>query len=1071
MIMKKITALLYRKTPWIIFLVCFCFAQSALAKSGEQENWYQFQWPTVSTETSLVTIPVKDGWSFDNDSNVISQIEEDLELDTGQELANNTEWDTSQYDVLHYISDKIYILIKFDDTRMGTFLVEHDLRGKRTDFLWLGLQGTPHNNYNRGIRAQSLIINENKEIFTRHPSWIEKSNDIFEKEWEYGIVRSSELDDRETDYQFTDFCISPTGNIFVGVHYPSVLEYAGGEPTPANNKVFIISQSGELISKFPETNSTSTAPGFFGKIVGMGVMPNGNLLLYDDSGSLHLFSENGEFIKRKTDITTSSTERSFALSKTGRIYLAGQIYDQDFEIVPSTGLGSGQAQWSNAGDLIFGDAYSLSMMKSAYRTKGTTTPNEIPQPVIRSVAQRAGTNILDIDFEVIDVDDSTAVAGLIASIDGNFDDLTKLIVPQSYVDGTDSKIGQSIATNQVHRASWYVRGDWAEPSGDLKIGILARDARREKPVDVHFLELPFEEGNLTISRSPIKDPDISNFLLYEMATGNSSFSLEYGKIKDQSGAVLAENGSYVVYFDEESNAQESKNGIISTETGRNYFINALSYRWASVGEVAMAKEASTPGTINQYNATNQVVPRNLPGKVNEYGFDVGFHGSRAWWVVKTNDVDMPQYSLNNELSTIGNEPNSFLGRVVDISPDSYSDPTSLTFIATGGRQRSFWDEVGDESNQYGPIYRGIIGLNSTVTSSTPAVLDFGIYNAGFGKSSLMVEDRNSPTKSISIAGDTDQTIAVGSSQEDLVYLFKNNQLIQTLAPNNPESGERFGASVRFPPNYLFDNSDSPYLAIGSPFRNSNGEERSGAVSIFKRNGDSFVHFARITDPKSRADGRFGQVFEFGSNDLLFIGDPTGPNVNGESWGAVYVYKIEGEEVNLIQSFSTTDFEDLDYWESGYIGLGCSISVHENLLLVGALSHSSPGAPFSGSVVVFEISNEGLIKPVNKIISPNAVQSGRFGTHIHFDGSRLIVGAPNEFSKPGVRGGAAYIYRILEDGRATLLDRVVHPTIQEGAFFGESVAISGLSLVVGSPGYDISESEANVGSIHLFQSEK
>jgi len=1066
MIMKKITALLSRRTLWVLFLACSCFAQSALSKSGEQENWYQFQWPTVSTETNFLNIPLNDGASLDNDSNAISQFGEDLNLVSGQEIYNG-DLVTFQYDVLHYISDRIYILVIFNDDSGERILIECDLRGNLSDMK--KLDSSPPNHLDpTGIRVQSFIINESGKIFTRHPSWIEKSNDIFEKEWKYGIFRSNGIDDLETDYQFTDFCISPNGNIFVGVHYPSVLEYAGGEPTPSHNKVFIINQSGELISKFPETNSTSTAPGFFGKIVGMGVMPNGNLLLYDDSGSLHLFSENGEFIKRKTGLNNTENE-NFALSTTGRIYHDGEILDQDFEIVPTSGLGRGEAQWSHAGDLVFGDAYNLSLMKSAYRTKGSITPNEIPQPVIRSVAQRAGTNILDIDFEVIDVDDSTAVAGLIASIDGNFDDLTKLIVPQSYVDGTDSKIGQSIATNQVHRASWYVRGDWAEPSGDLKIGILARDARREKPVDVHFLELPFEEGNLTISRSPIKDPDISNFLLYEMATGNSSFSLEYGKIKDQSGAVLAENGSYVVYFDEESNAQESKNGIISTETGRNYFINALSYRWASVGEVAMAKEASTPGTINQYNATNQVVPRNLPGKVNEYGFDVGFHGSRAWWVVKTNDVDMPQYSLNNELSTIGNEPNSFLGRVVDISPNSYSEPISLTFIATGGKPKSYWDE---ESNQYGPIYRGIIGLNSTVTSSQPAVFDFGIYNAGFGKSSLLDDQgRDSATKSISIAGDTDQTIAVGSSQEDLVYLFKNNQLIQTLAPNNPESGERFGASVRFPPNYLFDNSDSPYLAIGSPFRNSNGEEKSGAVSIFKRNGDSFVHFARITDPKSRAGGRFGQFFEFGSNDLLFIGDPTGPNADGDIFGAVYVYKIEGEEVNLIQSFSTTDFEDLDYWASGYEGLGCSISVHENLLLVGARSHSSPGAPWSGSVVVFEISNEGLIKPVNKIISPKAVQGGRFGAHIHFDGARLIVGAPNEFSKPGVRGGAAYIYRILEDGRATLLDRVVHPTIQEGAFFGESVAISGLSVVVGSPGYDISESEANVGSIHLFQSEK
>ena len=92
---------------------------------------------------------------------------------------------------------------------------------------------------------------------------------------------------------------------------------------------------------------------------------------------------------------------------------------------------------------------------------------------------------------------------------------------------------------------------------------------------------------------------------------------------------------------------------------RNYFINALSYAGHQLEKLPWQWKVF-PSTINQYTATNQVVPRNLPGKVNEYGFDVGFHGSRAWWVVKTNDVDMPKYELEELFSTIGNEPNSFL---------------------------------------------------------------------------------------------------------------------------------------------------------------------------------------------------------------------------------------------------------------------------------------------------------------------------------------------------------------------------------------------------------------------------
>ena len=67
----------------------------------------------------------------------------------------------------------------------------------------------------------------------------------------------------------------------------------------------------------------------------------------------------------------------------------------------------------------------------------------------------------------------------------------------------------------------------------------------------------------------------------------------------------------------------------------------LGYRWASIAEVSIAREAATPGTVNSWIATNQVKPRNLPGRVNEYGFDTG---SSGWWVVKESSLDIPVFT-------------------------------------------------------------------------------------------------------------------------------------------------------------------------------------------------------------------------------------------------------------------------------------------------------------------------------------------------------------------------------------------------------------------------------------------
>ena len=105
-----------------------------------------------------------------------------------------------------------------------------------------------------------------------------------------------------------------------------------------------------------------------------------------------------------------------------------------------------------------------------------------------------------------------------------------------------------------------------------------------------------------------------NYFKYLLVTGQSGIALQGGNIVDGNGVVLVERlGST----------------LLATVDGREHFMEALGHRWAKLLEVSMAKEAATPGTVNQWSANRQVKPRGLPNQVNEYGFDVGSHGSRA----------------------------------------------------------------------------------------------------------------------------------------------------------------------------------------------------------------------------------------------------------------------------------------------------------------------------------------------------------------------------------------------------------------------------------------------------------
>ena len=188
---------------------------------------------------------------------------------------------------------------------------------------------------------------------------------------------------------------------------------------------------------------------------------------------------------------------------------------------------------------------------------------------------------------------------------------------RAWTDGTASKIGVPIATNQVHRVSWDVKQDWTTSTGEIKFEILCQDANRTKPVDLHFLTLPLPEGNLTISRSPLKDSDYLNFFKYQVGIRSNEVAW------DASSSSWTD-GNATTYFN-------SSNQV--TADGRAYLMSKLGYRYATASELTKAQEAATPGSVNKWNATRPIKPRNLPNKVNEYGFDSAAY-NRGWWVVK-----------------------------------------------------------------------------------------------------------------------------------------------------------------------------------------------------------------------------------------------------------------------------------------------------------------------------------------------------------------------------------------------------------------------------------------------------
>ncbi len=376
-----------------------------------------------------------------------------------------------------------------------------------------------------------------------------------------------------------------------------------------NHRVQVLDVNGSYKMQF---SSYGTAPGTIQNPMDLDILDNKIIVASRVTNYLNIFTEDGSFLNR-FQIAGNHQSHHVTVFNDTFVY-RGKLYSPSIEtITQGTPLSSSEHiryAFTNNGDLIESGNNKLRLWKRAYRTKGLVNRNVIPQPAIRGVTQRAGTNVLDLDFEIVDPDDSNATIGIIAYAGSD------KLVPQTWVDGTANKIGTPITTNQVHRVSWDVKQDWTTNTGTIKFEILCQDGRTNKPVDLHFLTLPFSDGNMTISRSPLKNTDFQSYAKYLLAKGDAQF-------ESNSSLAVSYSGSQIL---------TTSWGV--TTAGRTALLNAFGagYRWATTAEVTKAREAATPGAVNNWTAPVQVKPRNLPGNVNEYGFDV--QTTSGYWVIK-----------------------------------------------------------------------------------------------------------------------------------------------------------------------------------------------------------------------------------------------------------------------------------------------------------------------------------------------------------------------------------------------------------------------------------------------------
>jgi len=142
--------------------------------------------------------------------------------------------------------------------------------------------------------------------------------------------------------------------------------------------------------------------------------------------------------------------------------------------------------------------------------------------------------------------------------------------------------------------------------------------------------------------------------------------------------------------------------------------------------------------------------------------------------------------------------------------------------------------------------------------------------------------------------------------------------------------------------------------------------------------------------------------------------------------------------------------------------GYSVALSGSTAIVGAYGDGGG----SGSAYLFDTTTTGA--QTQKLLAGDGAASDFFGYSVAISGSTAIVGAPRAVNNSSTTG-SAYIFDF-SDSQNVTQTKLIASGGEAGDFFGQSVAISGSTAIVGAPldaNNDSSGSSTVSGSAYLF----
>ena len=242
------------------------------------------------------------------------------------------------------------------------------------------------------------------------------------------------------------------------------------------------------------------------------------------------------------------------------------------------------------------------------------------------------------------------------------------------------------------------------------------------------------------------------------------------------------------------------------------------------------------------------------------------------------------------------------------------------------------------------------------------------------------------------------------------------------------------------------------VVVGAP----DGDDGVGATYVYDLSSATpTVPVLTLTNPSPAAGDSFGNSVAISGTRIL-VGAP-GDDAGATDAGRIYVYEMTSATPTLpVATLNNPTPAAGD-------NFGNAVAIDGTRAVVGA-SGDDTGATDAGSAYVYDLSSVTPPVPVIALNNPTPAVGDHFGNSVAISGTRVVVGAALD-DTGATDAGSACVYNIAGTMPTVPVVTLNNPSPAAGDHFGRSVAISSAHVVVGAPDNDTGAVDA--GSTYIY----